>query len=124
MTLEFCSELLGWGLQMVLSLGYEVLWSDMDAVWLKNFFQLAPQGLDYVGVDDSDAENEMVSPPAFLPCFLSASPTNLEGCILQPAGPQSIGTCSQNFNGATVLLQDKFFSICWLQQVSQLLQLL
>ncbi|BDA50156.1 probable UDP-D-xylose:L-fucose alpha-1,3-D-xylosyltransferase [Coccomyxa sp. Obi] len=45
-------------LQLVLDLGYEVLWSDMDAVWLKDFFHLAPQGLDYVGVDDSEVENE------------------------------------------------------------------
>lgn len=45
---------------MVLDLGYEVLWSDMDAVWLKDFFHLAPQGLDYVGVDDSEVENEQV----------------------------------------------------------------
>lgn len=47
-------------LQLVLDLGYEVLWSDMDAVWLKDFFSLAPQGLDYVGVDDSEIENEQV----------------------------------------------------------------
>ncbi|CAL8465666.1 g5202 [Coccomyxa elongata] len=45
-------------LEMVLDLGYEVLWSDMDTAWLQPFFQLAPAGLDYVGVDDSDAENE------------------------------------------------------------------
>lgn len=47
-------------LQLVLDLGYEVLWSDMDSVWLKDFFSLAPQGLDYVGVDDSEVENEQV----------------------------------------------------------------
>ncbi len=47
-------------MQLVLDLGYEVLWSDMDAVWLKDFFHLAPQGLDYVGVDDSEVENEQV----------------------------------------------------------------
>ena len=56
---------------MVLDLGYEVLWSDMDAAWLQPFFELAPAGLDYVGVDDSDAENEQVAVRiAALPCYV------------------------------------------------------
>lgn len=63
---------------MVLDLGYEVLWSDMDAAWLQLFFQLAPAGLDYVGVDDSDAENEQVANRFADPC------THQIGCTVQP----------------------------------------
>lgn len=45
----------------MLGLDYEVVWSDMDSAWLQNFFDLLPSGLDYVGVDDSEIENEQAS---------------------------------------------------------------
>ena len=44
--------------QAVLNLGYSVIWSDMDAVWLRDFRKLAPAMLDLVLVDDSEAEEE------------------------------------------------------------------
>ena len=47
--------------QVMLGLDYEVVWSDMDSAWLQNFFDLLPSGLDYVGVDDSEIENEQAS---------------------------------------------------------------
>lgn len=45
-------------MQIVLHLGYNVVWSDMDTVWLQNFLDLTPRGQDYVGVDDSVEEDE------------------------------------------------------------------
>ncbi|CAL5221951.1 g4228 [Coccomyxa viridis] len=71
-TLDEGSDLLEWGtpafsvmackrplyLQAVLNLGYSVIWSDMDAVWLRDFRKLAPAMLDLVLVDDSEAEEE------------------------------------------------------------------
>ena len=45
-------------LQAVLNLGYSVIWSDLDAVWLRDFQKLAPKRLDVVLVDDSEAEEE------------------------------------------------------------------
>ena len=65
-------------LQAVLDLGYSVIWSDMDAVWLRDFQKLAPSSLDVVLVDDSEAEEERrsdntgtgKSPPVLLgPCI-------------------------------------------------------
>ena len=47
-------------IQIVLRLGYNVVWSDMDTVWLKNFLDLTPRGQDYVGVDDSVEGDEQV----------------------------------------------------------------
>jgi hypothetical protein len=49
-------------------MGYEVVWSDMDSVWLQNFFEVMPRGLDYVGIDDSLEENEQVRPCAHTNC--------------------------------------------------------
>ncbi|CAL5224088.1 g6714 [Coccomyxa viridis] len=71
-TLGDGSDLLEWGtsafsvmackrplyLQAVLDLGYSVIWSDMDAVWLRDFHTLAPSRLDVVLVDDSESEEE------------------------------------------------------------------
>ena len=48
-------------LQAVLDLGYSVIWSDMDSVWLRDFQRLAPSSLDVVLVDDSEAEEERLS---------------------------------------------------------------
>jgi len=48
-------------LQAVLDLGYSVIWSDMDSVWLRDFQKLAPSSLDVVLVDDSEAEEERLS---------------------------------------------------------------
>ena len=48
-------------LQAVLDLGYSVIWSDMDSVWLRDFQKLAPSKLDVVLVDDSEAEEERLS---------------------------------------------------------------
>ena len=44
--------------QAVLDLGFSVIWSDLDAVWLRDFQKLAPRGLDVVLVDDSEVEEE------------------------------------------------------------------
>lgn len=44
--------------QAVLDLGYSVIWSDLDSVWLRDFQALAPKSLDVVLVDDSDSEEE------------------------------------------------------------------
>ena len=46
------------GAQAVLDLGFSVTWSDLDAVWLRDFQKLAPRGLEVVLVDDSEAEEE------------------------------------------------------------------
>jgi hypothetical protein len=46
------------GAQAVLDLGFSVIWSDLDAVWLRDFQKLAPRGLEVVLVDDSEAEEE------------------------------------------------------------------
>ena len=35
-----------------------MIWSDLDAVWLRDFQKLAPRGLEVVLVDDSEAEEE------------------------------------------------------------------
>ena len=51
-------HVLALALQAVLDLGYSVIWSDMDAVWLRDFQKLAPSGLDVVLVDDSEADEE------------------------------------------------------------------
>ncbi|CAK0732131.1 hypothetical protein CVIRNUC_000089 [Coccomyxa viridis] len=45
-------------LQAVLNLGYSVIYSDLDAAWLRDFQKLAPKRLDVVLVDDSEAEEE------------------------------------------------------------------
>ena len=57
-------------MQLVLRLGYEVVWSAMDTVWLKDFLHLAPRGLDYVGVDDSVDEDKQVHLNSDLPSSL------------------------------------------------------
>ncbi len=84
-------------LQMVLDLGYEVLWSDMDAVWLKNFFSLAPQGLDYVGVDDSETENEQVTPPLHY-CPLHAT-ICIQDLLATQLGAFTKGVSAECLNG-------------------------
>ena len=38
-----------------------MIWSDLDAVWLRDFQTLAPSKLDVVLVDDSEAEEERCS---------------------------------------------------------------
>ncbi len=47
--------------QAVLDLGFSVVWSDLDAGWLRDFQKLAPRGLEVVLVDDSDTEEERQS---------------------------------------------------------------
>lgn len=39
-------------------MGYSVIWSDLDTAWLRDFQKLAPNRLDVVLVDDSEAEEE------------------------------------------------------------------
>ena len=45
-------------MQAVLNLGYSVIYSDLDAAWLRDFQKLAPKRLDVVLVDDSEVEEE------------------------------------------------------------------
>ncbi len=73
--------------QIVLGFGYKVVWSDMDAVWLENFLNLMPRGLDYVGIDDSEVPDEQVSV-----CVIVA----LVACYLRiPLVRQLIGTAAR-----------------------------
>ena len=79
-------RVLALALQAVLDLGYSVIWSDMDAVWLRDFQTLAPSRLDVVLVDDSESEEERRSDNTGtgtgLPSYMDPAPmiTAAVGC--------------------------------------------
>ena len=62
-------------LQAFTELGVRVLWLDLDVAMLTNPFKLFPQGVEYVGVDDSDSldmEQESVN---ICTCLILVRPT-------------------------------------------------
>ena len=62
-------------MQAVLHLGFSVLWLDLDVAVFVNPFRLLPQGMEYIGVDDSGTLDSEQDSANLCTCFLFLRPT-------------------------------------------------